>query len=311
MKHAWLLTVFFSICACSWYILHTSRAAHNNDTRLHIVCTTSIIADTVLHITGDHARITCLMGPDIDPHLYKAREHDVYALASADIIFYNGLHLEGKIAEILGAMNEYVPSIGVADALDRSLLIPTEEYENMYDPHIWFDVRIWMRIVEIITETLCIHDPTHCDEYQKNSADYLQQLASLDAHIAQQIASLDPAQRTLITAHDAFHYFGRAYGVTVLALQGISTDSEAGIKDVQNLVDYIVEHHIRAIFVEASIPERNIHAVQDAVHMRGWHIDIGDELYSDALGPQNSGAESYINMVTHNIHAIISGISQK
>jgi len=276
--------------------------------RFSIVCTTSILGDTVRQLVGDDADVISLMGPDIDPHLYRAREHDIHTLASANLIIYSGLHLEGKLADVLHSMNRYVPTLCVADQLDRSRFIASAEYETLYDPHIWFDVSIWIDIVSVIRDALMLHDPQHADAYAARTDAYLKELHALDAYMHKQVSRLSPQQRILVTAHDAFHYFGRAYGFQVVALQGISTESEAGIKDVQELVDFIVTHKVRALFVEASIPERNIQAVQQAARARGFEVTIGDQLYSDALGPVASDADTYIGMVQHNVEAIVSAL---
>lgn len=307
MKYIIPLSIFIIIGAILYF--YTRQEELSSSKHFSIVCTTSIIEDTIRQLVGDDAQIISLMGPDIDPHLYRAREHDIQTLSSANLIIYNGLHLEGKLAEVLESMNRYVPTIGLANKLDHGRFIASPEYETMHDPHIWFDVSIWIDIVKVLRDALMEHDPEHAPAYASRAHTYINQLQDLDRWIHEQIAKLEPSQRILVTAHDAFHYFGRTYGFQVVALQGISTESEAGIKDVQTLVDFIVTHNVRAIFVEASIPERNIQAVQQAVRARGFEVKIGDQLYSDALGPIGSGADTYIGMVRHNVNAIIDGLS--
>ncbi len=309
MKQSILITALLLALGLGIYYWVNRQQPVSQPARFSIVCTTSIIGDTVRQLVGDYADVTSLMGPDIDPHLYRAREHDIQTLASANLIIYNGLHLEGKLADVLHSMNRYVPTLSIADHLDRSRLIASAEYETMHDPHIWFDVSIWIDAVSIIRDALMQHDPEHADAYAARAADYTQELEALDAFINEQVSRLAPAQRILVTAHDAFHYFGRAYGFQVVALQGISTESEAGIKDVQALVDFIVTNKVRALFVEASIPERNIQAVQQAARAREFEVKIGDQLYSDALGPVGSGADTYIGMVRHNIAVIIGALA--
>lgn len=308
MKYFTHSLIAFIILASGIYF-YTSQEPTFSPARFSIVCTTSIIEDTIRQLVGDDAQVISLMGPDIDPHLYRAREHDIQTLSSANLIIYNGLHLEGKLAEVLESMNRYVPTIGLANQLERARFIASPEYETMHDPHIWFDVSIWIDIVKILRDALIKHDPGHAATYASRAQGYINELEDLERWIHEQIAKLEPSQKILVTAHDAFHYFGRTYGFQVVALQGISTESEAGIKDVQTLVDFIVTHNVRAIFVESSIPERNIQAVQQAVRARGFEVKIGDQLYSDALGPIGSGADTYIRMVRHNIEAIIDGLS--
>jgi manganese/zinc/iron transport system substrate-binding protein len=309
MKNIISLSIALAILGMSVYF-YTHQENITVSKHFSIVCTTSIIEDTVRQLIGDDAQVISLMGPDIDPHLYRAREHDIQTLSSANLIIYNGLHLEGKLAEVLASMNRYVPTIGLANQLDPARFIASPEYQTMYDPHIWFDVRIWIEIVKVLCDALMKHDPEHAPAYAARARVYIKELQDLDCAIKKKVATLKPSQRILVTAHDAFHYFGRAYGFQVVALQGISTESEAGIKDVQALVDFIVTHKVRALFVEASIPERNIQAVQQAVRARGFHVSIGDQLYSDALGPVGSGADTYIGMVKHNVNAIVCGLAQ-
>lgn len=308
MKQIITIIAGILIFSISGYFLYNRHQPNTQTTKFSIICTTSIIGDTVRKLVGDDANVVSLMGPDIDPHLYRAREHDIHTLASANLIIYNGLHLEGKLADVLHSMNRYVPTLSLADHLDRSHFIASNEYETMYDPHIWFDVRLWIDAVSIIRDALMQHDPEHANAYAARAESYTQELENLDAFIHEQVSRLAPKKRILVTAHDAFHYFGRAYGFQVVALQGISTESEAGIKDVQELVSFIVEHKVRAIFVEASIPERNIQAVQQAARARGFEVTLGDQLYSDALGPIGSPADTYIGMVRHNIEAIIGAL---
>jgi manganese/zinc/iron transport system substrate-binding protein len=309
MKKIIMIIAGILILSVITHFLYNRQQPNTQKNKFTIVCTTSIIGDTLRQLVGDDADVTSLMGSDIDPHLYRAREHDIHTLASANLIIYNGLHLEGKLADVLHSMNRYVPTLCVADHLDRSRFIKSDEYETMYDPHIWFDVKIWIDAAIIIRDALMKHDPKHAKAYSARATAYLKELETLDAFINQQVSLLSPDQRILVTAHDAFHYFGRAYGFQVVALQGISTESEAGIKDVQELVEFIVTNKVRALFVEASIPERNIQAVLQAARARGFETALGDQLYSDALGPIGSGADTYIEMVKHNCNAIISALS--
>lgn len=275
--------------------------------KLQVVCTTSIITDVLKNIGGDRLVVTGLMGPGVDPHLYKARESDVATLANADIIFYNGLHLEGKMADLLANMRDKVKTVALSDALSDGDLLKTN-FAGMNDPHIWHDVNRWIKVVEYINEVLCALDNKCDDSYEKNTQNYVAQLKQLDAYIKKQIAQIPSRDRILVTAHDAFSYFGKAYGLTVIGLQGISTDSEVSTRDIQNLVRYIVKHKIPALFVESSIPRRSVEAVQKAVEAQGWRVVIGPELYSDALAAQPSPAGTYIGMIKHNVDAIVSAL---
>jgi manganese/zinc/iron transport system substrate-binding protein len=277
-------------------------------TKLNIVCTTSMITDAVRIIGGDHVNVKGLMGPGVDPHLYKAREGDMHALASADIIFYNGLHLEGKMSDVFKKMHARTTTVALADAIPRDQL-RTASFQGLYDPHIWFDVRLWIQVVQLIGQTVIALDSAHQADYELHLKAYLAQLTELDQYITMQAQRIPSAQRILVTAHDAFGYFGKAYGFDVIGLQGLSTDSEAGTQDIQNLASFIAKNRIRAIFVESSIPPRSLRAVQNAARATGWSVDIGPELFSDALGSPDSLAGSYIGMMRHNIDVLVGSLS--
>ncbi len=272
-----------------------------------IVATTSMLADAARNVVGDQMIVHCLMGPGIDPHVYRARESDVHKLASADLVIFNGLHLEGKMSQVLQGMQRFTKVINASDAIDKQKL-RTAEFEELYDPHIWFDVTLWIAIVRYIQEKIIELDPEHVDIYQKNGDEYSAQLKKLHEYVQNRVNGINPKKRILITAHDAFGYFGDAYGFEVVGLQGLSTDCDMSVKDIQQLADYIVEKQIMTIFVETSISARSMRAVQEAVAAQGWRVAIGDELYSDALGDEESGADSYIGMVRHNVDAIVDAL---
>lgn len=304
---------FFSLIICIvvllaiiWYVQPPSAVTHGNS-KITILCTTSMIADAAKIIGGEHVQVHALMGPGIDPHLYKAREHDAHRLHDAEIIFYNGLHLEGKIAHILEQCGSYKTSIALGNALDKQQLIACDEHH--YDPHIWHDVQLWITVVDAIKNTLATYDTEHAHEYEHNAISYIQQLLDLDASIKEQLQLIPFEKRILITAHDAFSYFGAAYGMQVIGLQGISTEGEIGIHDIQNLVDFLIDKNITTIFIESAVSPRALHAVQAAAQARGFTIALGQELYSDALGDTQSKADTYIAMIQHNVHALVSGLS--
>lgn len=281
----------------------------NSHKQFTIVVTTSMLADAVRMIVRDvpHVVVHGLMGPGVDPHLYRARESDVHTLAAADLIVYNGLHLEGKMGQVLDGMQRFTKTIAAAHALDTSLLHKSE-FENLYDPHIWFDVVLWIEVVRYIQQCVIALDPINVDVYQKNGDDYVVQLQQLHEYVQQRVNALPINKRILITAHDAFGYFGARYGFKVVGLQGLSTDCDISTKDIQELADYIVENKISALFVESSIPQRSLIAVQNAVAARDHSVVLGAELYSDALGDEQSGASSYSAMVKYNIDAIVDSL---
>lgn len=229
-------------------------------------------------------------------------------MMEADVIFYNGLHLEAKMADVLEQMQGSIRTVAVTDAIDRNLLIAPPQFEGAYDPHVWFDVTLWMKAVEKVRDTLVEMDPASADTYDANAQRYLEELAQLDAYVRAQAERVPAEQRVLVTAHDAFHYFGRAYGFEVRGLQGISTATEAGTADVQALADFIAERRIPAIFVESSVPQRNLEAVQEAVRARGFEVKIGGQLYSDAMGDPGTPEGTYVGMVRHNIDTIVTAL---
>lgn len=276
--------------------------------RLNIVATTNIIEDAVAAVAGDSADVTALMGPGVDPHLYKATQGDLKTLLNADVIFYNGLHLEGKMGEVFEKLARQKPVIPVAEAIDESWLIILPEFNNTYDPHVWFDVSLWIEVVKEINRSLQELDSVNAAYYNQNAMDYIEQLNALDAWVKKEIASIPERQRILITAHDAFGYFGKAYNIDVRGLQGISTLSEYGLKDVSDLVKFIVDRRIKAVFVETSVSERSIQAVVEGARMRGFDVKIGGKLFSDAMGEKGTPEGTYIGMVKANVNTIVESL---
>jgi manganese/zinc/iron transport system substrate-binding protein len=298
----------FIIISCGILLIHAPNNADLGNGKPVALCTTSMLADAVRTVGGSHVTVHSLMGPGVDPHIYRAREHDVHALADADIIFYNGLHLEGKMSLLLEHLSAYKPVVAVGNAIPEHLLIQSPDFPEVYDPHIWFNVQLWIRVIGVIAEALSNVDPIHKVDYQDNAHTYILQLNQLHQYIIDRASSLDPAQRILVTAHDAFGYFGKAYGFKVVGLQGISTESEASMYDIEQLVAFIIAHQIPAIFIEASLPRRTIEAVQQAAHAHAIRITIEPELYSDTLGTPGTPPGTYIGMVKHNIDAIVAAL---
>ena len=310
MKQCLILVLLtsFLLSACK-----TSPGESNaaiSDRTIKVVTTTGMIADIVQNVGGDRVNVESLMGPGVDPHLYKASEGDVIRLQEADVIFYNGLHLEAQMGEVLERLNEFGRrTVAVTDTIDRSLLESPPAFAGNYDPHVWFDVTMWMKAVEQVQATLIEMDPDHASEYEANAEAYLKELEALHQYVLDQASTIPAEQRVLITAHDAFNYFGRIYGFDVRGLQGISTEAQAGTADVQELASFIAEKKIPAIFVESSVPRRNVEAVQAAVQAKGFNVEIGGSLYSDAMGTAGTPEGTYIGMVRHNIDTIVKALS--
>jgi manganese/zinc/iron transport system substrate-binding protein len=276
---------------------------------VRIVATTSLVADLARQIGGDRVEVHGLMGPGVDPHLYRARESDVQRMVGADLILYNGLHLEGKMGDVLEQMRgRGVAVAAVAEAIPDSLLLSADGGNGVADPHVWMDVARWAHAARAAADALAALDPTHADAYRARAAAYRARLDTLDAEVRDRIASLPPARRVLVTAHDAFTYFGDAYGVDVRGLQGISTAAEAGTADVRALADFVAERGVPALFVESSVPPRSIEAVLAAIQARGAEVRLGGSLYSDALGDAASGADTYEGMIRHNVTTIVDAL---
>lgn len=279
--------------------------------KVRIVATVGMVADVVRIVGGERVQVKGLMGPGVDPHLYKASEGDVLALGQADVIFYAGLHLEAGMTRVLERMKESDRlAVAVTRSIDRARLSAPPEFAGQYDPHVWFDVSMWLQTVDVIRDTLIATDPGSSALYGANAERYRAELAQLHSYVQQQVERIPPQQRVLVTAHDAFSYFGRAYGFEVIGLQGISTEAEASTADVQRLTDLIIRRQVPAVFIESSVPQRTIEAVQAAVRARGHSVRVGGELFSDAMGRQGTVEGTYIGMVTHNIDTIVAALSR-
>lgn len=274
-----------------------------------VVATTTMLADMAKTLGGDYVEVKGLMGPGIDPHLYKASAGDVKLMQKADMVVYNGVHLEGKMGEIfenLTGIDKLV--VNVSNGVDKDKLLVSQDNSNAHDPHIWFDVNIWKQAAAELTKGLKTLDSEHADKFDENLNAYLIELDKLDKYIKDRASEIPAEKRILITAHDAFNYFGKAYGFQVKGLQGISTASEAGTSDLRNLANFIVKHEIKAVFVESSVPKKNIEALQEAVKAQGFEVKIGGELYSDSLGDAGSPDETYIGTFKSNINTIVDAL---
>ncbi len=270
-----------------------------------ITTTVGMVRDIVARVAGDRALVTSVIGEGVDPHLYKPTRNDVAAFLAADVVFYSGLMLEGKMADTLVKVaRRGKPVHAVTELVDESYLLEPAEFEGHYDPHLWMDVRGWMKAVDAVGQALAAFDPAHAGQYTARAASYRAELARLDDYARRVIGSIPPSQRVLVTAHDAFNYFGRAYGIEVRGIQGISTESEAGLQDINRLVDFIVQRRVPAVFVETSVADKNVRALVDGARARGSAIRVGGALYSDAMGAPGSYEGTYIGMIDHNATTI-------
>lgn len=282
--------------------------------KLVIVATTGMIGDAIKNICGNSVELITLMGPGVDPHLFKPTPRDIDKLAEADIIVYNGLHLEGKMGEILEKVSRQKKVINLSEGIPKDLLLITnpdqvqEGGEISYDPHIWFDIALWSKGVEHLGQEIAAFDTLNKVLYQKNLSNYLEKLKILHTFTKEKISEIPERQRLIITAHDAFNYFGRAYQIEVMGLQGISTVAEPGLKDISNLVDLLVSRKVKAVYVESSVSERAINAVIQGCLKRDHPIKIGGTLYSDAMGEAGTPEGTYEGMVRHNVKVIVEGL---
>ena len=300
---------FLILCITLFAITSCKQEKNKENEKLNVVTTTTMITDLIQNIGKDSIEVQGLMGSGVDPHLYKASEGDVTKLVNADAIFYNGLHLEGKLVEVFEKMgNQQTKTIAVGEVLDKATLIGSEYFASNYDPHIWFDIENWKIITSFVVQKLSELDAKNRAYYQENGKNYLAELSTLSAKIKEIVSTLPPEKRILVTAHDAFNYFGKAYGFEVVGLQGLSTATEAGVQDVQKLSEFIIEKEVNAIFVESSVPKRTIEALQEAVKSKGKQVEIGGTLYSDALGNPGSSEGTYKGMFVYNVNTIVEAL---
>jgi manganese/zinc/iron transport system substrate-binding protein len=273
---------------------------------IEVTCTTGMVADIVRAVGGEKVQVKQLMGEGVDPHLYKASPGDIADLDRADLVVYSGLHLEGKLSEILERMSRRRRTWGVAEGLDSSKLL--RDAEGTIDPHIWFDVSLWADGVLGVVKVLAEFDPSGKEFYETNGAAYAKELRQLHEEAKESIARIPAGKRVLVTAHDAFGYFARAYGLEVRSIQGISTDSEAGLKEINELVKFLVDRKISAVFVENIISERNVRSLVEGCRAKDHDVKVGGELYSDALGKPGSPQGTYVGMVRHNVDVIVGSL---
>ena len=275
--------------------------------RPRIVTTVGMVTDIVREVAGDRCEVIGLLSEGVDPHLYKPTREDVKQLddAKTDIIFYGGLMLEGRMEESLKKIRQKGKTVvAVSESLDPATLRKPPEFEGHFDPHVWMDVTLWSQCMEFATKSMCEFDPDHAATYVLRADLYKSRLSKLDAYVRTSIASIPEQQRVLVTAHDAFGYFARAYGMEVKSVQGISTESEAGVADVNALVDFLIERKIGAIFVESSVSDKSLRAVIEGAGKRGWKVKVGGELFSDAMGSAGSYEGTYVGMIDHNATTI-------
>lgn len=307
----WMRAVRFFLAAAAACLLFLPAAAPvlaQQSRKLTVVATTNIVGDTVRQVVGDAAEVVTLMAPGVDPHLYRATQSDLRRLSEADVIFYNGLHLEGRMEDVLAQMARRKPTFAVTEYMTADELLASADFGGMYDPHVWFDVSLWIKAVERIRDAMAAVDGARADYYAANAARFIEELRALDEEVAATFAAVPAQRRVLVTAHDAFGYLGARYGVEVVALQGISTEAEFGLADVRSLVDLLVERQLGVVFVETSVSPRGIQAVVEGARARGHQVQVGGELYSDSLGAAGTPEGTYVGMIRYNVQLMAAAM---
>lgn len=300
-----LLLVAFFLSACG-------ETPDSSGGPYRIVATVGMIADIVREIAGPLAQVDSLIGEGVDPHLYKPTASDVKAMQSADVVFYNGLLLEGKMTDILvklASSGKRVHAVTEGLAEESGYVLSGED--DHHDPHVWMDVQGWIAATRVVEKALSEFDSTNAAAYLANAASYREKLVALDGYAKTAVASIPEPQRVLVTAHDAFQYFSRAYGIEVRGIQGMSTESEAGVKDIEDLVSFLVERKIPAVFVESSVSDKNVRALLEGAAAKGHTVVIGGELYSDAMGPAGTYEGTYLGMIDHNLTTMTRALGGK
>ncbi|MGH7129549.1 MAG: metal ABC transporter solute-binding protein, Zn/Mn family, partial [Planctomycetaceae bacterium] len=278
---AWAVVAAVALSGCGSSEGRVEEGRFVGERPIRIVATTGMVADIVRVVAGEKAEVTALLGPNVDPHLHKPTRNDVLALTRTDIVFYSGLGLEGRMAELFeNVARTGTPVVAVTDGVDQDRIRNPPEFEGHPDPHVWMDVSAWSEAVGFVAETLAEFDPPNAGYYQQNAEKYRARLQELDDYVRTVVASIPESQRVLVTAHDAFEYFSSAYGIAVEAPQGISTESQPGVDDINTLVDLIVERKVPAVFIESSVSPRTIEAIQEGAAAQGWDVAIGGQLYS-------------------------------
>jgi len=279
--------------------------------RLHIVCTTGQVGDMLAHIGGEQVEVRTLMGPGVDPHLYKAAPGDVRLLKRAAAVFYSGLHLEGRLAEVLEKLAKRKATFAVTAEIREQAperLRTSPEFPESFDPHVWFDVGLWADCTDYAARKLMELDPAHAADYRRRADEYISELRALDHDTRRRLVEIPVEQRVLVTAHDAFGYFGRAYDVEVHGLQGISTADEADLGAINDLVRMLVARKVKAVFIETSVPSKNIRSLIQGCEAAGHRLELGGELYSDAMGPAETPEGTYHGMIKFNVDQIVRAL---
>lgn len=305
MKKYFVLYLVYNLINSSLGLMSFAFA----ESKPKIVCTTGMIADVVRQLVDDQAEVVQLIASGVDPHLYKPTRSDIFKLKTANVVFYNGLYLEGKLEESIKRVSGFgVKVYPLGELIDRGKLISSVNFSSSYDPHIWMDPLLWLDVAIKIKEKLVLNYPGRFTKIDESLSNLKERILDLDKESRKMFLEIDKDSRVLITAHDAFSYFGKSYDFQVRGIQGISTDSQAGVRDIEELVELIVKRKVKAVFVESTVSEKNINALVEGVKARGFSLKIGGSLFSDAMGPNGTQEGTYIGMIKHNFETIFSGL---
>ncbi len=304
MKKSWR-SLFCTVLAVAFIALAHPAGAQE---RVRVVTTTGMIADAVSRIGGTLIEVKALMGPGVDPHAYRQTRTDIVAMAKADLVLWNGLYLEAQLEDFLLELAGSNKVVAVAEAVPENLLIGSEDYENRFDPHLWMDPSLWSHVITNVRDALIEAHPPGEKIFRANADSYLEQVQKLTDYTTSALSTVPAASRVVVSSHDAFSYFGKAHGFDVVGIQGISTESEAGLRRIAELVDLLVDRNIRAVFVETSVSDRNIRALIEGAAAKGHEVVIGGELYSDAMGAPGTYEGTYVGMIDHNTTTITSAL---
>lgn len=311
MNIRYLSALLITLCFIVFYVLYQRIVVQSNvqKTKPYIVCTTTIIGDTITQIARDTVQIDVLMGPGVDPHVYKPIENDLLKIAQSNLVIYHGLHLEARMVDLFEHLNATKPTLAATKDIPEHLLITVNDQRTIFDPHVWFDPQLWVYVATTITQKLTQLLPVHAEVYEHNKNVFIDEIQQMYHATRQEIQQIPINKRILITSHDAFSYFGRAYDFKVVSLQGINTATEAGVNDVQDVVNVILKNKIPTIFVESSVPPRSMQAIQQRVAAQNEKVSIGQELFSDSLGDPQAQSGTYLGMLNYNVNAILQGLS--
>jgi len=302
-----MLSLALVLSGCASGEPQTKRVSGDPVEKIHIVTTIGQIAEPISVIGGDRVDVQSLMGPGVDPHLYNATQGDIQKLQGSDVVFYSGLHLEGNMTEIFEQIGKNKPVLAIADAIPKDQLL--EDEAKAIDPHVWFDIDLWKLALDSAVEELKAFSPEDAEYFEQNKQDYFTKLDELKAEAKDKISQIPEAQRVIVTAHDAFGYFGRMHGMEVVGLQGLSTEDEIGLSDINGTIDTLLEHNIPAVFIESSINPASINAVIEGAAKKGLNVKLGGELFSDAMGEEGTTEGTYIGMYRHNVETIYHALT--